>query len=128
MNPFLIESNGKTIKVYAQKIKGEVWIHMNGRTFIYHDEAQQQMKKKGKQSAHTGDLIAPMPGKVTKILKQEGEAVSQGEVVVVMEAMKMEYTLKSDGSGKIKTVNCKVGEQVSLGKILVHIEAINEAT
>jgi len=128
MNPFLIELNGKTVKVYAQKIKGETWLHMNGRTFIYQDEAQQQMKKKGKQSAHAGDLIAPMPGKVTKILKQSGDSVTKGEVVVVMEAMKMEYTLKSDGNGLIKTVNCKVGEQVSLGKILVHIEATHETT
>lgn len=120
MNPIFIELNGQTIPVYAQKIKGEVWLHLNGKTFLYEDE--QQLRKKTKKSAHAGDLIAPMPGKVTKILKNAGEEVKKGEAVIVMEAMKMEYTLKSDGDGRIQAIHCKANEQVTLGKVLVHIE------
>jgi biotin carboxyl carrier protein len=116
-----IEVDGKMTPVYAQKLRGEVWLHFNGRTFIYEDESQSQAKKKGAKAAHAGDLLAPMPGKVTKLLKNAGEDVKKGDVVIVMEAMKMEYTLKSDGDGKITAINCQVNEQVSLGKVLAHI-------
>lgn len=117
----LLEQDGKSFQVYAQKIKGEIWIHLNGKTFIYEDETR-QIKKKGTKSLHAGDLIAPMPGKITKILKKGNEFVKRGEPVVVMEAMKMEYTLKADGDGQVTAINCQLGEQVTLGKTLVHIQ------
>jgi len=117
----LIEHDGKSAQVYAQKLKGEIWIHLNGKTFIYEDETR-PIKKKGTKSLHTGDLIAPMPGKITKILKKSNESVKRGEPIIVMEAMKMEYTLKADGDGQITAINCQLGEQVTLGKTLVHIQ------
>jgi biotin carboxyl carrier protein len=63
-----------------------------------------------------------MPGKVTKILLTPGSAVEVGQAVLVMEAMKMEYTLKAEIAGEVESVNCAVGEQVALGKALVKIK------
>ncbi len=63
-----------------------------------------------------------MPGKVTKIQKNIGDAVSAGDVVIVMEAMKMEYTLKAHVNGKVEVMNCKAGDQVTLGKLLAQIK------
>ncbi|GIL17545.1 MAG: hypothetical protein BroJett040_12960 [Oligoflexia bacterium] len=118
--------NGKTIPVLAQKVKGQIWIHFNGRTFQYEDESKKKFGSQSSQTGHAGDILAPMPGKVTKILKQAGDSVSKGEAVIVMEAMKMEYTLKSDGDGVIQKIGCKLGEQVSLGKVLAHIDPKKE--
>jgi acetyl/propionyl-CoA carboxylase alpha subunit len=105
----------------SQLVQGTLWVHVNGRTFIYEGKKKKWGAKASKQ-AKPGILAAPMPGKVTKILKSLGESVAAGEVVLVMEAMKMEYTLKADVAGKIERLNCKVGEQVALGKVLAEIK------
>ena len=64
-----------------------------------------------------------MPGKVTKILKTSGDSVRRGDVILVMEAMKMEYTLKAESDSKISSIACAVGEQVTLGQTLVTFES-----
>jgi biotin carboxyl carrier protein len=106
----------------AQMVKGQLWVHFEGRTFIYENPAQKKFGKKGAGKAKSGEMLAPMPGKVTKLLKNVGDKVAAGDVVLVMEAMKMEYTLKSDIAGEVTTVGCKVGDQVALGKLLAQIK------
>ena len=103
-------------------VKGQLWVHFGGRTFVYENPAQKKFGKKGAGKAKSGDLLAPMPGKVTKLLKKVGDKVAAGDVVLVMEAMKMEYTLKADIAGEVTSVGCKVGDQVALGKMLAQIK------
>lgn len=117
--------DGKRVQAEAQWIAGQLWIHLNGKTFVYESEAEKKREKKKHSAGHAGDLLAPMPGKVTKVLGQVGEQVQKGEPILVMEAMKMEYTLKAEGPGFIEAVHCKVGDQVTLGKVLVKIKAIS---
>lgn len=62
-----------------------------------------------------------MPGKVTKVAVQKGESVTKGQALVVMEAMKMEYTLEADRDGKVNEVNVEAGRQVALGEVLVRV-------
>jgi biotin carboxyl carrier protein len=65
---------------------------------------------------------SPMPGKVLKILKKEGDTVVEGEGIVVVEAMKMENELKTPKAGKVKEVRVKEGANVDAGAVLVLIE------
>lgn len=106
----------------AQLIKGQLWVHFEGRTFVYENPNEKKFGKKGAGKVHSNEIAAPMPGKITKILKNVGDAVQSGDVVLVMEAMKMEYTLKANVSGTIDTMTCKAGDQVALGKLLVSIK------
>ncbi len=108
-------------KNMSQKIRGQLWIHYQGQTYVY-DGPQESRSRQKKNAAATGDIVSPMPGKITKILKQAGDGVSVGQAVIVMEAMKMEYTLKASVDGAIETLNCKVGDQVVLGKTLAKIK------
>lgn len=103
-----------------QMVKGQLWIHLNGRTFPY-DGNKKQFGKKASRKAGVGEVFAPMPGKISKVQKSAGDQVVRGDVVLVMEAMKMEYTLKSDVAGVIEKVHCVLGDQVALGKLLVKI-------
>lgn len=105
----------------AQLVKGQLWIHFEGRTFVYESPSQKKFGKKGSGKALSGEILAPMPGKVTKLSKKVGDVVNSGDVVLVMEAMKMEYTLKADISGEIESLYCQTGDQVALGKLLVKI-------
>ena len=104
----------------SMMVKGDLWVHFQGRTFIYETE-KKIFGKAGKVKSGKGLILAPMPGKVTKVLKKTDEAVKSGDVLLVMEAMKMEYTLKADLDGAIAEINCQAGDQVALGKLLVRI-------
>lgn len=66
--------------------------------------------------------IAPMPGKILKVLVAAGATVKAGETLVVMEAMKMEHAVKAPHDGVAKDVRAKVGEQVDGGALLVVVE------
>jgi biotin carboxyl carrier protein len=63
-----------------------------------------------------------MPGKIIKILVEPGSKVTTGQVMLVMEAMKMEYTLKAQAEGIVEKIECAPGQQVALGQLLVKME------
>ena len=66
-----------------------------------------------------GSLHAPMPGKVVRVEVTEGQAVSEGQVLVVMEAMKMEHALRAPHAGVVTEVRARDGDQVAANEILV---------
>jgi biotin carboxyl carrier protein len=70
----------------------------------------------------TVPISAPMPGKVVKRLVEEGEEVSAGQGVIVVEAMKMENELRSTVDGKVRAFKVNEGDNVEAGECLVLIE------
>ena len=63
-----------------------------------------------------------MPGKILKVLASEGAEVKSHQPLIIMEAMKMEYTLTAPRDGVVKSVQCKVDDQVEPGDQLVTLE------
>ncbi len=128
-----IEVEGQRVKLWAE-LRGQVlWLHHEGRTFTYELEGQKGQRTRGARggtsgssSAVDGDsgrVTAPMPGKIIKLLVKQGEPVEVRQPLVVMEAMKMEYTLESAQKGEVLEVHCAEGDQVSLGQALVVVGA-----
>jgi 3-methylcrotonyl-CoA carboxylase alpha subunit len=75
-----------------------------------------------KQSVPKGSLISPMPGKIYKIVKDIGAEVKKGDVILILEAMKMEHSIRSDKDGKVKKIIYKTGEMVQGGVSLAEVE------
>ncbi len=69
-----------------------------------------------------GSLHAPMPGRVIRVEAAVGDTVKAGQVLVVLEAMKMEHTLRSPHDGTVIEVDCSPDDQVEAGAVLVVIE------
>jgi acetyl/propionyl-CoA carboxylase alpha subunit len=69
-----------------------------------------------------GSMHAPMPGKVVRIDVSVGDEVSEGSVLVVMEAMKMEHTLRAPHDGIVTRVSCSAGDQVDADAVLVVVD------
>lgn len=109
------------MKNQSQFVRGQLWVHFDGQTFIFENPQSSRTRSK-KKSLVTGDVASPMPGKITKILKNKGDKVGAGEAIIVMEAMKMEYTLKASIDGVIEELLCQINDQVTLGKVLAKIK------
>ena len=64
-------------------------------------------------------VAAPMPGKILGVKANPGQAVKKGDVIVILEAMKMENEICAPQDGTVATVECAVGDSVETGKVLV---------
>ncbi len=120
---FASEALDLQTKAAAEKLVAEV----NGKRFeiLVHAPEPVVKRHRAKQAAiggASGDgLPSPMQGTVVKIAVEEGQRVEAGELVIVLEAMKMEQPLNAHKSGVIKNLKAVVGETVSSGTVLCEI-------
>ena len=120
MRKMELEFQGEQIRVTAEKLGNELWFHYKGRTCSV--ELKKSRKGAGaKENTGNGEVYAPMPGKVLKVNVKSGQKVSKGDLLVVMEAMKMEYSFHADFDGEVTEVNCKPDDQVTLSQLLVKV-------
>ncbi|OUS32106.1 3-methylcrotonyl-CoA carboxylase [Gammaproteobacteria bacterium 45_16_T64] len=75
----------------------------------------------------SGRILAPMDGAVIDLLCTEGEVVSKGQTLAVVEAMKMEHQIKADCSGSVSGISTSIGDQVKIRQVLVSIEPAEES-
>lgn len=121
MKKIELEINGEIVKGYAEKVGRDFWVSVNGKTFKFEDGSARKSRNSKGAVSNPNQILAPMPGKITAIKKASGD-VKIGDVVIMMEAMKMEYSLKANLEGKIKRVSVKEGDQVTQGQLLAEIE------
>jgi len=69
-------------------------------------------------------IVAPMPGKVVRIVGAVGDAVVHRQPVVVIEAMKMENEIRASSSAKIKSILVEPGQSIESGSVLIELETI----
>lgn len=79
-------------------------------------------KKVNKVRGGVGNLTSPMPGKIFKIVKEVGSIVSKGETILILEAMKMEHSIRADKDGKVKKIMFRTGDLVQGGVTLAEVE------
>ena len=72
-------------------------------------------------SSERGSANSPMPGKVLKILVEVGQKVSASDPLIILEAMKMEHTMRAVAPGVVESILVSDGEVVGPGQLLVQI-------
>ena len=106
----------------------QVWVE--GKTWLLKQPetpAQRRQRMQGGADAHhQGDLKAPMPGTVLKILCEPGQTFQSNAPLVIMESMKMEMTLTAKAPATVTGVHAQVGQLVDMGATLVSLEALAE--
>lgn len=114
-NPHAVELRGNTAVVdgitYAIEAHG-----------LSEPKAGRRKAASAAAADEAGAVTAIMPGLIIKVAKKEGDKVEEGEVVVVLEAMKMQNELKAKRSGTVRQVNVKEGETVEMRQVLAVIE------
>lgn len=126
-NITLLNLDGETFKVYAHTVHtGHHVISYNGFEFnvVRKDIAGPEETVLGNHSSlnnDPGNIVSPMPGKVLKINVSEGEKVNKGQVLLIVEAMKMENNILSPADGVIDKLLVKEGDMVDGSSKLIHI-------
>ena len=113
-NGYTVTVNGKKYAVALEGGKATV----NGKLYDFN------VKEGIEAKAATGDgtpVKAALPGNVLKVLVAEGDSIAEGDVIAVVEAMKMETEIKSPVSGTVKSVDIEVGNKVQTGQVLVTV-------
>lgn len=82
---------------------------------------------RGALGRSTGDLLAPMPGKIVKVMVKPGDAVEKGTPLLILEAMKMEHVVRAPATGRVVSVHYNVGDLVELKKLLISMETNSAA-
>jgi 3-methylcrotonyl-CoA carboxylase alpha subunit len=122
MKQIEIEWNGKKQKATVMKQGKKLWMHVDGEVICF--EGKAGSSRKSQAQFHFGPLKSPMPGKIMKVNVKPGDVMDAKKTLIVLEAMKMEYSIKVPEKTKIKTVSCNVGEQVKEGQVLLEVEKV----
>ena len=109
-----------TVEVNGKRFEVKVWVPESGGVAPVARRAPRAAA--ASTSSGGGNVTAPMQGTIVKVLIEVGKAVSVGDAVVVLEAMKMENQLQAEKAGTVKSINVKAGDKVGAGDVLVVIE------
>ena len=111
-----VTANGVTKFAHSTKVGDVWWVHLDGHVFCI-----EKIESGSNSDDLEGGLIAPMPGKILEVLVEKGQSVASGDLLLVMEAMKMEHRIVANVDGVIAMMNLKQGDQVQQGDVLVEI-------
>lgn len=118
---YTVSLNGKN---YVAQVKGDdkIQVDVNGKSYnaTISEGGEVSQVSESNAPASTGETIAaPLAGSIVKVCVSEGQSVSAGEVLLVLEAMKMETEIKAPNDASIGQVNVKEGDSVSTGDTLL---------
>jgi biotin carboxyl carrier protein len=115
-------TNGTRSRIaYAAGPADARWVFIDGRVYVI-DAAPRGMPRRKKRSDDHGALAAPMPATVVTVNVEPGQRVAKGDVLIMLEAMKMELPVKAPRDGTVKAIACRQGELVQPGIPLLELE------
>lgn len=115
-----IKIGDRLIKSVITEGEKEKFIFVDGQVFRVKPVELTGMKK-GKKKEE-GDLSSPISGKVVSIKVKNGDSVKKGDVLMVIEAMKMEYLIRAPYGGLVKNINFKEKDQIEIGQTTIELE------
>ena len=114
-----IKLGDRVIKCVITKGDKDKFVFVEGDVFKVRNIELTGAKKTKKKEE--GNLNSPISGKVVSIKVKDGDKVKKGDVLMIIEAMKMEYLIRAPYNGKVKKVNFKENNQIEIGQNTVEI-------
>jgi 3-methylcrotonyl-CoA carboxylase alpha subunit len=116
-----VSAFGSETSIYVNPIsESDAAVVERGRTFLV---STRPILGARAITAHDGDILSPMPGKIIAVEVAAGQAVTKGQKLLTLEAMKMEHSLVAPFDGTVAELNAEAGAQVQVEALLARIEA-----
>ena len=117
----LLTVGGRTHRVLSAIDGAVTWLWLDGATYSVHELPP--LRRGADAVAHDGDVSSPMPGAVIAVRVAAGDTVRKGEVLVVVEAMKMEHALTAPMDGTVEQLPVRLGDQVVVDQLVATVTA-----
>ena len=112
-----IKIDDRTAPYFVTEANDGVWVTIGGETLFF-----EKSRGADREDDHHAGFTAPMPGKVIKVSTNEGDLVEKGQVLVIMEAMKMEHRIEAPSKGIVTALHAQEGQVVDQGFSLLDFE------
>ena len=112
-----LELHGVTRMLTFAHVDGVTWVGLGGEAWSFRAAPLRSARAGAVAAGLT--VVSPMPGSVISVAVSVGDMVDEGQALVVVEAMKMEHTLRAEAPGVVAEVAVAVGQQVAVNELLV---------
>lgn len=114
----------KNYRLFVKKDKDSLWLHHQGRTWLWKEEKIVSKQTKTEKAQKQGLIKANLPGRIQKVFVKKSDPVKKGQNLFTLSAMKIEYSFKAEGTGQVEELFCKEGETVNREQNLIKIKYI----
>lgn len=111
----IVRDGDRVARVFAVAAAGTTWVFHDGVTYEVVEE------QRSRPSAPAGSLTAPMPATVVQVKVNAGDAVKRGDILIVLEAMKMELPVRAPADGRVAAIHCEAGQLVQPDTSLIEL-------
>ncbi len=115
-----LQLDGGRLAAYVSSDGQSRWVTVHGRTFLL--ARSSTVSASGSAHGASSELSAPMPGQVRAVNVNAGDSVTKGQVLIVLEAMKMEIRLHAPFEGTVSSVDAQLGQTVEREQVLVRLQ------
>jgi len=114
----VLRTDGRAVRLLYQIVGGHIHVAFAGRSyeFVPSDAADED---DAATDSFTPEIIAPMPGKVLDVTVEAGQTVAADQALLLLEAMKMEQTIRAPAAAEVVEVRVRSGQMVGPGQVLV---------
>jgi biotin carboxyl carrier protein len=116
---YLVSDGGRQVTFAVAHEAGVTWVFANGQVAKIETHTDAPRRARGRSA---GTVMSPMPATVVAINIAAGDAVTEGQTLIVLEAMKMELPIKAPRGGVVKAIHCVKGDLVQPGINLLDID------
>ena len=121
---YLLRIDGRAHPIYLAMEGERIFVHVGGRSFeISEVNRLERLRREARAARGDQELIAPMPGVVVEVRVTEGQPVSVGDTLVVIESMKLQTALSAEVDGFVTSLRCAAGQSFEKGAVLARVES-----
>jgi len=113
----LVRDGDRVARVYAIADGATAWVFHEGITY----EVVEQRPARARAAGSGESLTAPMPATVVDVKVKAGDSVTRGDILIVLEAMKMELPVRAPADGRVTAVHCEPGQLVQPETSLIEL-------
>jgi 3-methylcrotonyl-CoA carboxylase alpha subunit len=124
---FLVDTSTGRCRAFAATVGTTTWVFVDGHVHVHEQRADPSVTSGSAFGTHEDQLASPMPATVIAVSAAPGQRVTRGDILVRLEAMKMELQIVALRDGVVATVTCHVGDLVQPGVPLVVLDPAGEA-